>query len=646
MQAATTHWRTLWPCVCAILAATAYLFAQLTNLAVSPAFAGSNSKFEQAQREAERAREQQRQERERQRQERERQQQEQEAAKKAQQQENAQKSDKNNKPANATKKAKQDDDDDDDNDNDKALASNGKKSSGADKVEKADQSAKRKIAKDAEDDKVPDTVVEWLQKLTKSTPTVEPEKPQKTSTKNPEPKAESKEVTQVKPQSGPAQNAATKAQPTSRAKPIELPTLAFARPELLATRLSPSVLTQAQKLGFKNVGTVSMASAGISATRLAAPDGLTAEAARQMLQRLAPDGVFDDNKKYRIFRTATGVASPQGPEKAVPARPMATPCGSDRCYGGSIIKWTTQHQSCAAAVRVGVIDTGFDATHPALRQQQIQTNRPQRTDATSTAAEAPNWHGTGVLGLLAGDPKSATPGLIPNARFLVSDIFFADADGQPASDTASLIQALDWLDKRGAQIVNMSLSGPHDDLLKQAIAALSRKGIMFVAAAGNDGPTAPPSYPAAYDTVIAVTAVNNDLRNYRHASRGDHIDLSAPGVDIWAALPGERAGYHSGTSFAVPYVTAVLASMYRSLANKNKPEFLRQVQTADLGPPGRDPIYGQGLVLAPTSCGPPPAQRPSIAKVSSVTPRAMASPASVKVPVSPASLSLQPVPTR
>ncbi|NOU06455.1 MAG: S8 family serine peptidase, partial [Hyphomicrobiaceae bacterium] len=559
------------------------------------------------------------------------------------------------KSSTVAKSEKQDDDDDD-----ATPASSGKKTNSSDRTEKSAQSANKKAIKDPDDDKVPETVVEWFQKLTKSTSSTESEATDKVSAKSaqsnaqPSKEAATKESStktaqqtqQAKSQS--TQNATTKAPQVQRGKPVDLPAMPFARPEMLASRLSPSALAHAQKLGFTKVGVVSMSSAGISATRLSAPEGLTAAAARDMLQRLAPDGTFADNVKYRIYRTATGVTAPgqekpkqdrsgqeksgqdkSGVEKAISSRPMATPCGTDRCYGGSIIKWTMQHQSCAAALRVGIIDTGFDATHPSLRLQRIQSNSSQRSAAT----QAPNWHGTGVVGLLAGDPQSATPGLIPGARFLVSDIFFADADGQPASDTASLIQALDWLDKRGAQIINMSLSGPHDDLLKQAISALSRKGIMFVAAAGNDGPTAPPSYPAAYDTVIAVTAVNTELRNYRHASRGDHIDLAAPGVDIWSALPGERAGYHSGTSFAVPYVTAVLASMYRSLPGKTKQEFLRQVSTTDLGPPGRDPIYGQGLVLAPTSCSTP------------VTPVAQARPSVAATPVAKASKPEAPIAT-
>src|SRR5262249_58302580 len=91
---------------------------------------------------------------------------------------------------------------------------------------------------------------------------------------------------------------------------------------------------------------------------------------------------------------------------------------------------------------------------------------------------------------------------------------------------------------------------------------MSEGGVVFAAAAGNGGPFALPSSPAAYPEVIAVTAVDRNLVGYRHATRGPHIDLAAPGVDIWTALPDKREGPQTGTSFAVPYVTAAAAAVY------------------------------------------------------------------------------------
>ena len=146
--------------------------------------------------------------------------------------------------------------------------------------------------------------------------------------------------------------------------------------------------------------------------------------------------------------------------------------------------------------------------------------------------------------------------------------------------------------------------------------------VTFVAAAGNNGPVAPESYPAAYKDVIAVTAVNKDLENYRGANRGSYVDLSAPGVKIWTALPDGKEGFRTGTSFAAPFVTGIVA--VRLAANPHwtsKEELLKGLTIRDLGPPGTDPIYGRGLAVAPQSC----AAKAQIAKkVAPATPAAAA----------------------
>jgi subtilisin family serine protease len=129
------------------------------------------------------------------------------------------------------------------------------------------------------------------------------------------------------------------------------------------------------------------------------------------------------------------------------------------------------------------------------------------------------------------------------------------------------------------------------------------RNLPVVAAAGNGGPGAAPAYPAAYPSVLAVTAVDQRLRLYRYANRGDYLQLAAPGVDIWTPTAGGSGDYRQGTSFATPYVTAVvvgllsrerlpLATLTQRLANNAR----------DLGAPGRDPLYGWGLVQGGGGC--------------------------------------------
>lgn len=367
--------------------------------------------------------------------------------------------------------------------------------------------------------------------------------------------------------------------------------------EVLAINAGPAVVAHAKALGFQTVHGTHLAGLGLSVTRLRPPPGMDANAAQALLSRDLPSDLFGLNQKYRIYKTATGTKPDELHGSPASHDARNAQCNEDHCYGRNLIGWRPTASGCAAGVRIGIIDTAVDLTHPALSHKKFEQRHlgPEGTPG-------PDWHGTGVTALLAGDPSSGTPGLVPGAQFMIADIFHADVDGEPASDTLSMLRALDWLDAKKVNIVNMSLSGPKDDLVESAIKKLSAKGVLFVAAAGNEGPTAPPSYPAAYDNVIAVTAVTKNLQSYRYANRGSYIDIAAPGVFIWTALPGSKEGYHSGTSFATPFVTASLATMYSQHVIRSKKDALSAMHFQDLGEPGRDAIYGEGLMLAPSAC--------------------------------------------
>lgn len=258
-------------------------------------------------------------------------------------------------------------------------------------------------------------------------------------------------------------------------------------------------------------------------------------------------------------------------------------------------------RGCSGGVSVGILDTGIDHEHPSIKHRFSGVFIPEGRKP------APSWHGTAVFALLAGNPKSGTPGLIPNAGIYHASIFFSDQSGDFATDTHVLLQALDWMETMDVKIVNMSFAGPRDALVEQMITRLSGKGMIFIAAAGNDGPTAEPAFPAAYRQVIAVTAVKADRRVYPYANRGRHIDVAAPGVDIWTAVPGAREGYYSGTSFAAPFVTALVATIYKQRPIAAKEQLLDRLEYDDLGIPGRDSTYGRGLPIAPRTCDATPA---------------------------------------
>jgi subtilisin family serine protease len=207
----------------------------------------------------------------------------------------------------------------------------------------------------------------------------------------------------------------------------------------------------------------------------------------------------------------------------------------------------------------------------------------------------PETHGTAIASLL-----SAQTGLLPGAQLYIACVFYEDKRGGLLSEAGDLVRALGWLMERRVPVINMSLSGPPNEVLRVAVSRALAAGHLIVAAVGNSGPASPPLYPAAYDGVIAVTAVDSNGRVYRRANRGSYVEFAALGVDVVAAAPEGLATY-SGTSFASPYVAALAALQYRSLdlqrANAVRESLRSNAQ--DLGKPGRDEIYGFGLARPP-----------------------------------------------
>jgi hypothetical protein len=380
------------------------------------------------------------------------------------------------------------------------------------------------------------------------------------------------------------------------------PQQTFKSSEILAVNLSPNAADKAAKFGFKVGSQTNLPNLGVSVAQLTPPEGMDAHKASAYLADQLPGENFGLNHLYSVYQAATGSHEPpEGVTTAGPRRASReeTCLQREHCYGSSMIRWNSDMQTCATGVKVGVIDTGVDLNHPTFSEHKVTVTHIL-PDGRIPAA---NWHGTGVLAMLAGDPLSGTPGLIPNAQIYMADVFFADSEGFPISDTMAMLRALDLMERYEVEVVNLSVSGPKDNLVGEAINRMAKKGVIFVAAAGNEGPAAPAGYPAAYPPVIAVTAVDDEFRGYRYANRGSYISIAAPGVRIWTALPDAKEGYQSGTSFAVPYVTAMSAALYRTLPGK-RPQKTKKVMLDAFSyrysnETGAANIYGKGLITAP-----------------------------------------------
>lgn len=269
-------------------------------------------------------------------------------------------------------------------------------------------------------------------------------------------------------------------------------------------------------------------------------------------------------------------------------------------YGRAVIGWGEVPAACGAGIRIGIIDTLVDPDHPAIKGQRIA----RRSFLPKGAKPGISDHGTAVAALLVGKPESgAWRGLLPGASLYAANIFAARADGGLRANLSSMMKALDWLAQKKVQVVNFSLAGSPNKILTKLMQRASDRGLALVAAAGNGGAEARPAYPAAHPVVLAVTAIDRRLAPYDFANQGDYIDFAAPGVELWTARAG-GGGLQSGTSFASPFIAAAVAL---HLSNGVKPDSrtlraqLRRF-AKDLGPPGRDRVFGWGLVRIRPNC--------------------------------------------
>lgn len=244
-------------------------------------------------------------------------------------------------------------------------------------------------------------------------------------------------------------------------------------------------------------------------------------------------------------------------------------------------------------LRIGMIDSQVDVAHPALRDASIQTR-----SFTSDGAVLPSFHGTAIASIIVGN-GAGYRGIAPKSEIFAAEVFEQDARRGEIASTVSLVMALDWLISSEVDVINISLAGPPNRLLEAALQRASDSKVTILAAAGNGGPTAAPMYPAAYTSVAAVTAVGPGGQVFRLANRGEYLDIAAPGVGVRHAKSGGGFAASSGTSFAVPFASAAVARLRQLQPGDNALELLCR-SAEDLGPPGRDSIYGFGL-LRPAS---------------------------------------------
>jgi hypothetical protein len=333
----------------------------------------------------------------------------------------------------------------------------------------------------------------------------------------------------------------------------------YRRGEFVALDLTTADIAELKTAGFTVIASEKLTAVEGTLMLLRGPAQITDEAALDALDNLAdPDTIG-----YNHLFDSSAVQTKRGKAGSIPQR-------------------------VACGCQIGLIDTGI-ATNLAYFKHVTLSQRA----FNGKVAEA-KLHGTAVAHPMAGtkaDPSAKT-------RIFVADIFAGPRES--AGSSFALIKALDWLAAQGVPVINISLSGPRNPAVAGAIARITKRGHVIVAAAGNDGPAAPPVFPGAYDNVVGVTAVDAQNRVYRYANRGAHVDFAARGVAVPAIDAKGDVRDATGTSFAAPLVAARLAKQLTKPDPAAAQKAIRalEAQARDLGPRGRDPIYGAGLVEA------------------------------------------------
>ena len=265
----------------------------------------------------------------------------------------------------------------------------------------------------------------------------------------------------------------------------------------------------------------------------------------------------------------------------------------------------------SGGVKVGIVDTGIDQTHPDLAGKTVgcATSYNNGVAIVNGVCADDNGHGSHVSGTISANTNNGqgVAGVAFNSPIVMCKALATAAGTGLTSDIANCIN---WESKQGVKVISMSLGGGDSQTLKTAVqnAYNNGNGVLLVAAAGNDGDSTL-NYPAAYPDVVSVAATDDNDQRASFSNANSDVEVAAPGVNVESTYTGGLYMTLSGTSMATPHAAGVAAVIADLNPTANAATLRSKLDAAvdDLGPAGRDTSFGYGRVnlckAAGGSCG-------------------------------------------
>jgi serine protease len=271
-------------------------------------------------------------------------------------------------------------------------------------------------------------------------------------------------------------------------------------------------------------------------------------------------------------------------------------------FGITMVQADQVSDSLTGNMTVCITDTGYSLGH-----EDLSTSGVTGDDNDGNGNDSGNWfedghgHGTHVSGTIAalGNNDLGVVGVNPGGNLNIHMVKVFDSNGAWAYGS-DLAAAIDQCATSGAKVISMSLGGGAPSTVEEAaFDNAAANGILAIAAAGNDGNSSL-SYPASYDSVMSVAAVDSNGNKASFSQFNAQVEIAAPGVGVLSTLPGNTYAAWDGTSMATPHVAGVAALVWSHYPNCTRDEIRQAINKSaeDRGSQGRDDSYGHGIVKA------------------------------------------------